>query len=185
MQPATLLRAASVHNVGTCAVASANDDGTGSPLGRGLGMDVSTGTTFLAELDDDGHGDDGTAVLLPPPGKAAKRALSSALDTTPAGFVSTVTLRSMRLWAAAFHPRSAAGGGDDHRLHVVHTHGSNHLIVDPFYFAPHPAARKLAHIMSSPTHDSLLPRLSLPPPHSTPGSPLLLLRLMRWRSTLA
>jgi protein N-terminal asparagine amidohydrolase len=60
----------------TCAVGSANNDGTGCPLGRGLGLEVATGNIFLAEVADDGaQGPE-------------------------------VTLRSVRLWAASFHSLS-------------------------------------------------------------------------------
>ena len=35
----------------TCAVSSMNDDGRGSPMGRGLAMNLKTGTVFLAKVD--------------------------------------------------------------------------------------------------------------------------------------
>lgn len=40
----------------SCAVASLNDDGRSRPIGRGLGLDLTTGKAFLASVVDDAKG---------------------------------------------------------------------------------------------------------------------------------
>ncbi len=94
----------------TCAVGSANDDGTGCPLGRGLGLEVATGNIFLAEVADDGA-----------QGPEA-------------------TLRSVRLWAASFHPLSPKPVRE---LVVIHRHDSDYLQIDVFVFRSHLNAQRL------------------------------------------
>ena len=93
----------------TCAVGSSNDDGTGSPLGRGLAMDVASGKVFLAEVEDDTQGPE-------------------------------AILRSVRLWASAFHKRSRRQSG---KLHVIHNHTQDYVSIEPFFFCPSPAAKSL------------------------------------------
>jgi len=104
----------------TCAVTSANDDGTGCPLGRGLGMEVATGKIFLAEIEEGGsiHG-----------------AVSNGCRVSAEG--PSVTLRSARLWASAFHSHARKKGN---LLNVIHEPDCDHLCVDPFFFGPHPGA---------------------------------------------
>jgi len=93
----------------TGAVGSANDDGTGSPLGRGLAIDVASGKVFLAEVEDDTQGPE-------------------------------AILRSVRLWASAFHKRSRRQSG---KLHVIHNHTQDYITIEPFFFCPSPAAKSL------------------------------------------
>ena len=93
----------------TCAVGSANDDGTCSPLGRGLAMDVASGRIFLAEVGSDNQGPE-------------------------------AILRSVRLWASAFHKRSRRQSG---KLHVIHNHTQDYISIEPFFFCPSPAAKSL------------------------------------------
>eukprot|EP01083_Nonionella_stella_P153479 493167_1 len=93
----------------TCAVGSANDDGTGSPLGRGLAMNVVSGNVFLAEVEDDTQGPE-------------------------------AILRSVRLWASAFHKRSRRQSG---KLNVIHNHTHDYISIEPFFFCPPPTAKSL------------------------------------------
>jgi hypothetical protein len=110
----------------TCAVASANDDGSRCPLGRGLGLEVATGSIFLAEVDD--IAEDGDIV----PGASANDGISAQ---GPA-----VTVRSVRLWASSFHlPRSK----QENRLIVIHRPDSNFLCIEPFFFGYHINAQRL------------------------------------------
>ncbi|KAL9186069.1 hypothetical protein ACHAXT_005307 [Thalassiosira profunda] len=113
-----------------CAVASANDNGSGCPIGRGLAMKVSTGCIFLAEVDDD-------ALSQP---KQSTAAVSSQNHVQISAQGPATTLRSTRLWAGAFHDDSSTDGS---RLHVIHRPGSDFLCVDPFFYGPHPAAQGL------------------------------------------
>jgi hypothetical protein len=112
----------------TCAVASANDDGTRCPLGRGLGLEVESGSIFLAEIADDVAKDDDIHVL----GATANVSVSAQGPE--------VTLRSMRLWASSFHlPRSER----ESRLVVIHRPDSEFLCINPFFFDHHPNAQRL------------------------------------------
>jgi len=107
----------------TCAVASANDDGTRCPLGRGLGLEVESGSVFLAEVADD---------------RAAVNGSVSAQGPE-------VTLRSVRLWASSFHlPRSE----QETRLIVIHRPDSEFLCVESFFFDHHSNAQRLLDLRS-------------------------------------
>jgi Protein N-terminal asparagine amidohydrolase len=48
----------------TCAISSLNESGHGSPMGRGLAMDVRSGRVFLAKYDHDDHGSAGPDMCL-------------------------------------------------------------------------------------------------------------------------
>ena len=125
----------------TCAVSSANDDGAGCPLARGIGMDTFSGSIFLAEVEEDAvpstacvnstisSRDYLNVKLLPSAQKAS----------APTAEGPEATLRSMRLWASAFHVESAI----TKQLHVIHRSDSDCLWVTPFFFGGHPAAAGL------------------------------------------
>jgi len=135
--------------VETCAVASANDNGTGCPLGRGLAMEVATGNIFLAEIED-GTMHDSVPSSSAPPTDSCNGTVKIAVNGTiplfhPTSYYSCisaqgpdVSLRSVRLWASAFHPH---GGKREHRLNVIHQSDRDYLYVEPFFFRPHTAAR--------------------------------------------
>jgi len=135
--------------VKTCAVASANDNGTGCPLGRGLAMEVATGNIFLAEIEDGTmHGSvpsSSTPPTAPWNGKV-KIAVNGGIplfhpipyDSCISAQGPDVALRSVRLWASAFHPH---GGKREHRLNIIHQSDRDYLNVEPFFFRPHTAAR--------------------------------------------
>jgi len=138
----------------TCAVTSANDDGAGCPLGRGLGMEVATGNIFLAEIEDvdNMHG----TVSSPTPPTAVVAScneigmvpVDSDVHLLNAGAnVSHIsaqgpaaTLRSIRLWASAFHSR---GRKRESRLNVIYRPNRDNLCVEPFFFGPHSSAKGL------------------------------------------
>lgn len=141
----------------TCAVSSANDDGSGRPLGRGLAMEVATGKIFLAEVDDAGMHEslrmpqntmlssindigmvavDGDAQPLHHSGP------DYDITAHPSAQGPGVILRSTRLWASAFYSR---GGERKNRLHIIYRPNSEYLCIEPFFFAPHPSAKGLLH----------------------------------------
>mmetsp|Transcript_28487 Transcript_28487/g.60360 ORF Transcript_28487/g.60360 Transcript_28487/m.60360 type:complete len:555 (+) Transcript_28487:387-2051(+) len=124
----------------TCAVSSTNDNGTGCPLGRGLAMNVALGKVFLAEIEDDIIHD---TASLSRPLTACFNGIgmdpnAKCVDNSAQG--PHVTLRSMRLWASAFHSR---GGKHESRLNIIHRPDRDHLCVEPFFFGPHPAVKGL------------------------------------------
>jgi len=137
----------------TCAVTSANDDGSGCPLGRGLGMEVATGNIFLAEIEDVDimYG----AVSSPTPPTAVVASCNGtgmvpvdrdvhllnagANDSHISAQGPAVILRSIRLWASAFHSR----GKQESRLNVIYRPNRDHLCVEPFFFGPHSSAKGL------------------------------------------
>eukprot|EP00571_Detonula_confervacea_P014299 CAMPEP_0172298864 /NCGR_PEP_ID=MMETSP1058-20130122/1320_1 /TAXON_ID=83371 /ORGANISM="Detonula confervacea, Strain CCMP 353" /LENGTH=557 /DNA_ID=CAMNT_0013008159 /DNA_START=415 /DNA_END=2091 /DNA_ORIENTATION=- len=131
----------------TCAVTSANDNGLGCPLGRGLGMEVATGNIFLAEAEAVviHHGPLSTqpsAVIASRDGLGmigvdgdVQLLNSSAQDSYISALGPEVTLRSIRCWASAFHLRNRNQEG---RLHVIHRPNRDYLNVEPFFFGPHP-----------------------------------------------
>ena len=108
----------------TCAVASANDDGTGCPIGRGLALDVCTGKVFLAEVEN---------VAIDDNAICNDNVFNSAQG--PA-----ITLRSTRLWAAAYHSHNSER---ERRLSVIHRPESEFLWIEPFFFGYHPNAEAL------------------------------------------
>jgi protein N-terminal asparagine amidohydrolase len=129
----------------TCAVASANDDGTGCPLGRGLAIEVATGNIFLAEVEDV------VDESLPTPSAVAAVAsrikfpgVGKSKSNANAGCGASaegpeVTLRSMRLWASSFHSQ----GREKKHLNVIFRPDSDCLCIEPFFFSPHSTAKRL------------------------------------------
>ncbi|KAL7540628.1 hypothetical protein ACHAXR_010265 [Thalassiosira sp. AJA248-18] len=130
----------------TCAVASANDDGNGCPLGRGLAIEVATGNVFLAEVENVNMHE--SLGLLPsavmPSSNGSGVVGDVQLFDTSAKHVSAqgpgVILRSTRLWASAFHPRSRKR---ESRLNVIHRPSSDYIFIEPFFFVPHSNAKGL------------------------------------------
>ena len=107
----------------TCAVSCANDNGTGCPIGRGLAMEVNSGNVFLAEVEDvDASVSSNQGDIL-----QLMNNISSAQGPE-------VTLRSVRLWASAFHRRVRRQDG---RLNVIHRPNNDYLCIEPFFFGPH------------------------------------------------
>jgi len=125
----------------TCAVSSANDDGAGSPLARGIGMDVSAGSIFLAEVEEDAVPSTGciNSTISSRDYLNVKLLPSAQKVSAPTAEGPEATLRSMRLWASAFHVESASAK----QLHVIHRSDSDCLWVTPFFFGCHPAAAGL------------------------------------------
>ena len=112
----------------TCAVASANDNGARCPLGRGLGLEVESGSIFLAEVADDVAKDGDIHVL------------GAAMNGSVSAQGPEVTLRSVRLWASSFHlPRLE----QETRLIVIHRPDSEFLCIESFFFDRHFNAQRL------------------------------------------
>eukprot|EP00580_Thalassiosira_gravida_P020460 CAMPEP_0201680458 /NCGR_PEP_ID=MMETSP0494-20130426/50611_1 /ASSEMBLY_ACC=CAM_ASM_000839 /TAXON_ID=420259 /ORGANISM="Thalassiosira gravida, Strain GMp14c1" /LENGTH=571 /DNA_ID=CAMNT_0048164181 /DNA_START=99 /DNA_END=1813 /DNA_ORIENTATION=- len=134
----------------TCAVASANDNGTGCPLGRGLAMEVATGNIFLAVID--GSIIHGSTLSSTHPtascngtGKIAFNNGTPLFNPSPySSYISAqgpdVVLRTVRIWASAFHPHDGEQGS---RLNIIHRPDRDYLTVEPFFFGPHMEARDL------------------------------------------
>lgn len=108
----------------TCAVASANDDGTGCPIGRGMALEVCTGKVFLAEVEEVAINDSGLCNVT---------VFNSAQG--PA-----ITLRSTRLWAAAYHSHNSKR---ERKLSVIHRPNSEFLWIEQFFFGYHPNAEAI------------------------------------------
>lgn len=125
----------------TCAVTSANDDGSGCPLARGIGMNVSAGSIFLAEVEEDAVHSTGcvNSTISSRDYLNVKLLPSAQKESAPTAEGPEATLRSMRLWASAFHVDSAS----TKQLHVIHRSDSDCLWVTPFFFGRHPAAAGL------------------------------------------
>jgi protein N-terminal asparagine amidohydrolase len=122
----------------TCLVSGANDDGTGSPIGRGLGMNVVTGEVFLAEVEENINVVNKTGSdLISLDGDL--HLLTNNQQMLVEGPESL--LRSVRLWAAAFHPFK-----QEHKLIVIHRHDHNCLTIEPFMFGPHPSAKFICYM---------------------------------------
>ena len=114
-----------------------------------MAIDVSTGKVFLAEVDD---ANTHNATLPAPPSLVVDFCndimdgnveLLNTLNTSGHNVSSLgpeVTLRAVRLWATAFHPRHQKQGN---RLIVIHRPDSDYLCIDPFYFGPHISANSL------------------------------------------
>lgn len=139
----------------TCAVTSANDNGLGCPVGRGLAMEIATGNVFLAEVEDANTNHQpltlqpnsltfsGTGMVA---GTGNDNRISNNANAQQASSYTSVlgpevTLRSVRLWASAFHPPSSMN--QEKRLHVISRPNINYLSIAPFFFAPHLDARSL------------------------------------------
>jgi protein N-terminal asparagine amidohydrolase len=126
----------------TCVVCEANDDGTGAPIGRGLGLNVSSGEVFLAELDEENS-----------PTKSSNAAEMEliALDGDLHLLNSNhyhmlaegpeVILRSVRLWASSLYPSNNPTGNQS--LNVIYRPDQDCLSIEPFTFGPHPYAKFL------------------------------------------
>ncbi|KAL3758962.1 hypothetical protein ACHAWU_003033 [Discostella pseudostelligera] len=123
----------------TCAVATANDDGTGCPLGRGMAMDVTTGRVFLAEVDDVDY-------VISNPMTTSCDGIVTVDHKVPMndGFISArgpaATLRSVRIWESAFY---ASHRKQVKKLCVIHQPSDDFLIIEPFYFTPHNSLNRL------------------------------------------
>jgi hypothetical protein len=129
----------------TCAVVTANDDGTGCPLGRGLAMDVHTGKVFLAEVDNDAE----YVSSNPMTTNSNDCCISSARG--PA-----CTLRSIRGWASAF---LSSDREQMQRLSIIHQPISDSLVIEPFFFASHNYFNRLLEL----NDDQLLQQTSTSP----------------------
>jgi protein N-terminal asparagine amidohydrolase len=111
----------------TCAVSSANDNGNGCPIGRGLALNVSSGKVYLAEVEE------GVESSFP------HRDNNTPLTTSAQG--PNIVLRSSRIWASTFYNnRTSNSSNNNKRLHIIHTPNKDHLSISPFFFAPHPYA---------------------------------------------
>jgi protein N-terminal asparagine amidohydrolase len=124
----------------TCLVSGANDDGTGSPIGRGLGINVASGEVFFAEVEDtfsanaaNKSGSDLIAL------DGDLHPLTNNQQMLAEGPESL--LRSVRLWAAAFHPFK-----QEHKLIVIHRYDRDCLTIEPFMFGPHPSAKLICYM---------------------------------------
>ena len=125
----------------TCAVVSANDDGTSRPLGRGLSMDVATGHISLAKVEDVSIRHRSLATE-----RSAVVASNNGVEHIAANIKSIsamgpeVTLRSVRLWASAFHSRDQK---EESKLSVIHRPNRSRLCIEPFFFGPHVSVESL------------------------------------------
>ncbi|KAL7486185.1 hypothetical protein ACHAW6_011780 [Cyclotella cf. meneghiniana] len=140
----------------TCVVSRANDDGTGCPRGRGLGLKVASGEVFLAEVDSVTRSSPPSSQHVkkmddPPFGMdrvlldADVHLLSDSRDKQHPSIVSAegpeTLLRSMRLWAAAFYPLNNPKPRGN--LVVIHRPDEDTLTIEPFFFSPHSYAKHL------------------------------------------
>jgi len=136
----------------TCAVSSANDRGPGCPLARGLGMDVATGSIFLAQVAD-GSAREGMNGSSFSSGATSKGVNVMAVDgdlqlldsntqssSCPSADGPEATLRSVRLWASAFHCDDDGSQDPPKQLHVIQRPSSDYLCISPFFFGTHPAS---------------------------------------------
>eukprot|EP00804_Cyclotella_cryptica_P007351 CCRYP_002583-RA/>CCRYP_002583-RA protein AED:0.07 eAED:-0.07 QI:0/-1/0/1/-1/1/1/0/572 len=141
----------------TCVVSGANDDGTGCPMGRGLGLNVSSGEVFLAEVDNvttsspltshhvvEKMGNPRFGIdLIALDGDL--HLVSGRREDQQPSFLSAegpdTLLRSMRLWAAAFYPSN--NPKQIRKLVVIHRPDDDSLTIEPFFFGPHPYAKNL------------------------------------------
>jgi hypothetical protein len=157
----------------TCAVASANDDGTGCPLGRGMAMDVAAGDVYVAEVEDvvSHYGSMPSSAMVASSNGVGMVAVDGDVQLFDAGAKHVactsaagpeVTLRSVRLWASAFFSHSRK---QEHRLNVIHLPNQDYLCIEPFFFGPHRAARSLL----SYTNEELLPLTSTSPEVEKPN----------------
>ena len=115
----------------TCAVSSANDNGSGCPIGRGLALDVASGRVYLAEVGEE---------------NVASSSLQDNTTTSTAPVVTTTSakgpdclLRSARLWASFFFNNHSDDGDSNNKrkLQTIHHPNNDYLIISPFYFVPH------------------------------------------------
>ena len=124
-------------NLETCVVCEANDNGTGCPVGRGLGLSVASGEVFLAEVKDSGVN---SSVNVFNDAKSDLLALDGDIHLVrnqPQVFEGPdLLLRSVRLWAAAFHPLKQV-----QKLTVIHLPDQDCLTIEPFLFGPNPSAK--------------------------------------------
>lgn len=140
----------------TCAVATANDDGTGCPLGRGMAMDVATGRVFLAEVHEvDYVMSNFMLTTCDGMGTVADHKLPM-YDGISSARGPAATLRSVRIWESAFYPSNRK---QVKKLCVIHQPSDDFLIIEPFFFTPHNALNRLLRC----TDEELLGRTSTSP----------------------
>lgn len=155
----------------TCAVSSANDDGSGCPIGRGLGMDVSSGHVFLAEVEDNSNRAISSSVLTQLPFKSSSPIAQALYSTSPVvsrdglGFISVdgdVHVMDIGIYAAQNFTNCAEGPetilrgirlwaaafyptceNQQRKLTLIHCPKEDYLRIQPFSFGPHSYARDL------------------------------------------
>lgn len=121
----------------TCAVLSANDNGSGCPIGRGLALDVSSGRVYLAEVEEEDLESSSPQVNT--------TVASTTVVTTASAKGPDCLLRSARLWASFFFNNSDDNdsGNIQRKLQTVHNPNNDYLYIYPFYFAPHPYPQQM------------------------------------------
>ena len=109
----------------TCVCSGANDDGTGRPIGRGLGLNIASGEVYLAEIQED----------------VMKSSLLNSGQQQMLVEGPEILLRSVRLWARSFHPLK-----QEQELSVIHRPDHNCLTIEPFMFGPSTSAKFLCYM---------------------------------------
>ena len=109
----------------TCVCSGANDDGTGRPIGRGLGLNIASGEVYLAEIQED----------------VMKSSLLNSGQQQMLVEGPEILLRSVRLWARSFHPLK-----QEQKLSVIHRPDHNCLTIQPFMFGPSTSAKFLCYM---------------------------------------
>mmetsp|Transcript_10344 Transcript_10344/g.19962 ORF Transcript_10344/g.19962 Transcript_10344/m.19962 type:complete len:622 (-) Transcript_10344:184-2049(-) len=155
----------------TCAVSSANDNGSGCPIGRGLAMEVSAGTVFLAEVEDDSNRAMSSSVLTKFPFKSAPSIAHALYPSSPVvsrdglGFISVdgdVHIMDIGIDTAQNFTTCAEGPetilrgirlwaaafhptceNQQRKLTLIHCPKEDCLRIQPFAFGPHSYARDL------------------------------------------
>lgn len=128
----------------TCVVSTANDDGTGRPIGRGLGLEIASGRVFLAAVEESNLHISANTVdrtgteLIAVDGDLH---LLSTTKQTVSADGPEVLLRSVRLWAGAFHPSK-----QQRKLILIHRPDKDCLTIEPFMFGPHPSAKLICYM---------------------------------------
>jgi protein N-terminal asparagine amidohydrolase len=127
----------------TCVVSAANDDGTCCPIGRGLGLDVASGHVFLAEVEESRTRSSanvvnktGTELIALDGDLHLLRTGQQMLAEGPEAL-----LRSVRLWAGAFHPSK-----QERKLIVIHRPDQDYITIQPFMFGPNPSAKFMCYM---------------------------------------
>ena len=121
----------------TCVVCGANDNGTGCPIGRGLGLSVASGEVFLAEIEYDDMRSSANIFNKPEIDLLALDGDIHLVRDQPQVLEGPdILLRSVRLWAAAFHPLKRV-----QKLTIIHLPNRDYLTIEPFMFGPNPSAK--------------------------------------------